>query len=74
MRALSDVLCNEGQFSEAREMLEQLVSGQPLDPINRGYLADVLVELNDRETALEPFAHAVTLEADYEYAWGRLDT
>lgn len=74
VRALSDVLCNEGQFSEAREMLEQLVSGQPLDPINRGYLADVLVELNDRETALEQFEHAVTLEPDYEYAWGRLDT
>ncbi|MEM1068014.1 MAG: tetratricopeptide repeat protein [Planctomycetota bacterium] len=73
VRALSDVLCSEGYYQEARELLEQLISVRPLDPVNRGYLADVLAELGETEPALEQYENAVSLEPDYEYGWGRLE-
>ncbi len=73
IRALSDVLGGQGKFAEAREMLQSLVSQQPLNAVNRGYLADVLIELGEKTAALEEFVNAVRLEPEYEFAWGRLD-
>ncbi|MGI9473351.1 MAG: tetratricopeptide repeat protein, partial [Rubripirellula sp.] len=74
VRALSDVLCSEGAFGEARNILEQLVARQPLDAVTRGYLADILAELDETELALEQYEQAVRLEPDYDYAWGRLES
>ncbi len=72
-RALADLLCSEGRFADAREMLQSLVAAQPLDAVNRGYLADVLLELDEKEAALGEFATAASLQPDYDFAWSRFD-
>ncbi|MEZ6133862.1 MAG: C39 family peptidase [Pirellulaceae bacterium] len=70
-RALSDLLCSAGRYDEARDMLQALVAAQPLDAVNRGYLGDTLVELDQKEAALNEFSAAVSLEPEYDYAWNR---
>ncbi|MEO8268102.1 MAG: tetratricopeptide repeat protein, partial [Aureliella sp.] len=72
-RSLSDLLCSEGKYCDARDLLQSLVAAQPLDAVNRGYLADVLLELGEKETALSEFATACSLQPDYDFAWSRFD-
>ncbi len=72
-RALSELLCSQGKYVDAREMLQSLVAAQPLDAVNRGYLADVLLELDDKEAAFSEFATAVSLQPEYDFAWSCFD-
>ncbi|MEZ6091910.1 MAG: C39 family peptidase [Pirellulaceae bacterium] len=73
IRSLSELLCNEGNYVGARDLLQTLVGSQPFNPVNRGFLGDVLLELGEKNAALDEFKTAVTLDPEYSYGWGRID-
>ena len=73
LRAMADLRVNLGQPQEAYAVLQELVSQQPLDSVNRGYLGDCLLELKDYSGAFEQFERAIRLEPGYSFAWAMLE-
>ncbi|VTS06451.1 tetratricopeptide repeat protein [Tuwongella immobilis] len=68
-RELSELLEQQKQTEDAQLVLEQAIARAPFDPNNHGYLAELLWNNNDSETALERIARAVRLDPAYEWAW-----
>jgi cellulose synthase operon protein C len=69
-RVLAEALENGEQAEEAQVLLEQAVARNPLDPVNHGYLADIIWKQGeDPEGAIERLIQAVKLEPGYEGAW-----
>ncbi len=69
LRALSEIDAMLGDYASSRQLLEELVAAQPLDPINRGYLGSCLMELEQWDAALTHLEQAARLAPDYEFSW-----
>lgn len=72
LRALAELDAILGNYASSRQLLEELVAKQPLDPINRGYLGHCLLELEQYDAALIHFEQAARLAPEYEFAWEML--
>lgn len=72
LRTLSDVYLRRGDLQRARSILENAVSRDPLNGVNRGWLAELLWRLDERQEALEQIGQAVELEPGYDWAWNTL--
>ena len=73
VRMLAAVHQREGRFEDARQVLEQGLSRNPLDAIIHVSLGDILWTLGQRNAALEKAERAVQLEPGYERGWNALD-
>jgi cellulose synthase operon protein C len=60
------------EFDEAKTLLEESVARSPLDPLCRGWLAQILWQLDEKEEALQQVERALELEPGYEWAWNSL--
>ncbi|MBL8190131.1 MAG: tetratricopeptide repeat protein [Acidobacteria bacterium] len=69
---LAEVHQHAGRFEEARKLMEQAIAYTPLDHSNYGYLADILWQMGERESALERIKQSVTLEPGYDWGWRAL--
>ena|GEM_PF-2234500 len=69
LRALAELDATLGDYASSRQLLEELVAKQPLDPVNRGYLGHCLLELEQFDAALAHFEQAARLAPEYEFAW-----
>src|SRR5262249_6208768 len=56
-------------FEGARPLLERAVRAAPLEVESHCYLAQVLLELGQRDEALRIVEHALRLDHDHERAW-----
>jgi cellulose synthase operon protein C len=72
LRELSAAYSNRGQAAAAQEVLERAIAQEPLDPINRGYLAEVLWCQGDRAGALAQLKKALELSPGYRWGWEML--
>jgi tetratricopeptide (TPR) repeat protein len=71
-RALAELYQGQGRFDDARVLLNQSLRHNPRDGVTRGWLADVLWLLGERESALDHFEQALHLKPDYSWAWNQL--
>jgi tetratricopeptide (TPR) repeat protein len=71
-RRLAETHLLAGDAQQACTVLEQATRRDPLDPLNFGFLAEVLWLLQRHEPALACLEQAVKLEPQYSWAWDRL--
>jgi tetratricopeptide (TPR) repeat protein len=71
-RRLSEVHERLSQPDEARQVLEQAIAAAPLDAVNHGMLADLLMRRGEREAACERLAQAIRIAPGYNWAWSSL--
>ncbi|HVE58391.1 MAG TPA: hypothetical protein VNB22_16280, partial [Pyrinomonadaceae bacterium] len=66
---LGEALQRNGQFAEAKDVLQDAQTRMPLDHFLHGCLAEVQWKLGEKEAALQTARNAVALEPEYEWAW-----
>lgn len=71
-RNLADLYQGQGRFDDARVALSQALRHNPRDGVLHGWLADVLWQLNERDTAIGHLEQALHLQPGYSWAWDRL--
>lgn len=74
VRYLADLCEREGDFEQARQILDRAVVRRPLDANNQIMLAETLWRQGNREAALERICHVIDMEPGYDHAWGNLRT
>ena len=72
VRCLADYKVREGEFEQARQLLEQAVIRQPLDANAQVMLAETLWRQKEQEAALEQICHVVGMNPGYDRAWTNL--
>ena len=73
IRQLAEYHEVRGDYAASKEIMESALTRIPLDPYCRGFLADALWHLGDRDQALIEIARAVELDPDYDWAWSSLN-
>jgi len=73
IRQLAEFHEVRGDYAASKAIMESALTRIPLDPYCRGFLADALWHLGEREQALVEIARAVELDPDYDWAWNALD-
>lgn len=73
MRSLSEMMRKQGDYEDARAVLEELLRHEPQDGLNHGWLGEVLWDLDERETAITHLTRAVQLDPGYNWAWNSLE-
>ena len=71
-RQLARLLEIEGDVDGACKLLGEAITREPLDPVNHGYLADVLAGARQVAAAFAAIRRALELQPGYEWAWDRL--
>jgi len=72
IRELSEAYDKKGDLELARQEIEKAINLDPRNPVNFGYLADLMWRSGDREKALDTIAHAVKLDPGYDYGWSAM--
>jgi len=72
LRRLAEAHERAGRQDEALILLQRAADYEPLDAINRVYLANALWRQGQREAALEQLQNALLLDPGYEEAWETL--
>jgi len=72
LRRLAEVHDGAGRHEEALALLQRAIDYEPLDAVNRGYLAEALWRQGQRDAALEQLQNALLLDPGYEWAWENL--
>ncbi len=69
VRQLALLFEREGNLADARQLLNSAVARSPLDPANRGYLAELLWKSNKKSAAFEQLRRALLLDSDQASGW-----
>lgn len=72
IRELADFHERQGEFAQAKDLLERAAIRLPLDVNNQIMLAEMLWRRDRREDALEAIRRVVELDPRYERAWADL--
>jgi tetratricopeptide (TPR) repeat protein len=72
VRALAELYERQGDLEKARATLEQAVARDPLDPVNRGTLAELLWKIGRKPEALRMVQQAACSAPGYDWAWNAL--
>jgi predicted Zn-dependent protease len=72
VRQLANARAREGNFAEAKRLLEGAIAWAPLDPLNYGEIAEIEWKLGERESAAERLRKTLNLAPTYDWAWGML--
>ncbi len=73
IRKLAEFHEVRGDFSKSKKIMETALTKIPLDPYCRGFLADALWHLGEREQALVEVTRAIEIDPEYDWAWGALE-
>lgn len=74
LRRLAEIYAATDRLEQARTLMEQGIASTPLDPVNHGYLADILWQQGNKEAAVERIQQALRLAPAYEWAWNNLQS
>ena len=72
VRRLADFHERSKNPSAARKLLEKALEANPLDPLNHGWLADVLWKSGEKKAAMARIERALFLDPSYTWAWRAL--
>ena len=73
IRQLAEYHEVRGDYAASKAIMESALTRIPLDPYCRGFLADALWHLGERDQALIEIARAIELDPEYDWAWSSLD-
>ena len=71
-RLLSDAYHKKGDFKKAREIVETVIKHEPREVRNRGFLANMMWQDEEKEEAISTITKALELEPGYEWGWSAL--